>query len=615
MATEKFQNLIWQVLKDCPGTYNIHDDILVVGTNEEEHDHNLDTALRKLEESGLTLNYDKCIMGASSMTYMGDILSADGLQLSEKRIKAIIDAPAPRNQFEVRRFLGSVQFCAKFIPQFAIISAPLWYLTSKTASWNWGKKEIAAFDQIKTLLTSAPVMAYFTQGASTRLTTDASPVGIGAILEQQQSDSHFRPVYYASRKLSGVEQQYSQFEREALAVKWACQKFYMFLYGTQFELCTDHKPLISVLGPNSKPPSARIERWLLYLQQFNYTIRHIRGKNNSAEVLSCLPVGEVETADAKESKAHACSIASQAVPAALTPKEVELASEHDKTLMLVRKAITTEDWTYLTGTMYKALSDELWVLGQLVMCGERIVMPESLWKRTVRLAHEGHQGMVRTNARLREKVWWPHMDKQVEQFVKACYPCQLVGPRAKPEPVRSTKLPEGPWTDIAIDLVEIPGGNHLLVAVDNYTQWPEVILLKKTDARHVITAMEGIFRTHWLPVSVRSDNGPPFASKEFDAFLEYLGIEHKKGIPYWPQSNGEVERCNRTILKVIRIANLEGTDWKRALENFLFQYRTTPHATTGMSPAELLMGRKLRDKLPRLKIPNDRQQKQSGSSY
>ena len=344
----------------------------------------------------------------------------------------------------------------------------------------------------------------------------------------------------------------------------------MFLYGTQFELCTDHKPLISVLGPNSKPPSARIERWLLYLQQFNYTIRHIWDKNNSADVLSRLPVGEVETADAKESKAYACSIASQAVPAALTPKEVELASEHDKTLMLVRKAITTGDWTYLAGTMYKALSDELWVLGQLVMRGECIVMPESLWKRTVRLAHEGHQGIVRTKARLHEKVWWPHMDKQVEQFVKACYPCQLVGPRAKPEPVRSTKLPEGPWTDIAIDLVEIPGGNHLLVTVDNYTRWPEVILLKKTDARHVITAMEGIFRTHWLPVSVRSDNGPPFASKEFDAFLEYLGIERKKGIPYWPQSNGEVERSNRTILKVIRIANLEGTDWKRALENFLF---------------------------------------------
>lgn len=180
-----------------------------------------------------------------------------------------------------------------------------------------------------------------------------------------------------------------------------------------------------------------------------------------------------------------------------------------------------------------------------------------------------------------------------------------VGPRSKPEPVRLTTLPEGPWNDIAIDLVEIPG-NHLLVAIDNNSRWSEVVVLKKTDAQRVITAMEAMFRTDGLPVSVRSDNGSPFASKEFNAFLEYLGIEHKKGIPYWPQSNGEVERCNQTILKAIRIANLEGTKWKQAFKNFLFQYRTTPHTTTGMSPAKLLMSRTLRAKLPRLKMSSDR---------
>jgi transposase InsO family protein len=198
------------------------------------------------------------------------------------------------------------------------------------------------------------------------------------------------------------------------------------------------------------------------------------------------------------------------------------------------------------------------------------------------------------------------MDKQVEQLVKACYQCQLVGPRTKPEPIRSTKLPEGPWNDIAADLLEIPGGNHLLVVIDNFSRWPEVVLVKKTDAQHIITAMEGIFRTHGHPQSIRTDNGPPFASKEFESFLQHLGIEHKKGIPYWPQSNGEVERCSQTILKAIRIANLEGTSWKIALENFLFQYRTTPHSTTGLSPDKLLMGRTLRDKLPRLTIPEDR---------
>ena len=116
-----------------------------------------------------------------------------------------------------------------------------------------------------------------------------------------------------------------------------------------------------------------------------------------------------------------------------------------------------------------------------------------------------------------------------------------------------------------------------------------------------------MFRTHGLPDSVRSDNGPPFASKEFEGFVDYLGVEHKKGVPYWLQSNGEVERCNETLLKIIRIAKpRKRKDWKGALNNFLFQYRTTPHTVTGLSPAELLIGKKLRDKIPKLRVPSDR---------
>ena len=152
----------------------------------------------------------------------------------------------------------------------------------------------------------------------------------------------------------------------------------MFLYGTEFEIRTDHKPLLTVLGPNSKPPSVRIERWLLYLQQFSYVVTHIQGKDNSANTLSRLPAGPVQNNDARETKAYACSIASQAAPGALAPKQVEIASEKDTTLKLVRGAITSGDWSRLSGTMYKAVSDEVWVLGRLIMRGNRIVMPESL---------------------------------------------------------------------------------------------------------------------------------------------------------------------------------------------------------------------------------------------
>ena len=193
-----------------------------------------------------------------------------------------------------------------------------------------------------------------------------------------------------------------------------------------------------MLGAKSKPPSARIERWLLYLQQFQYKLTHIRGKDNAADVLSRLPVGATQDHDTQATEEFAYSIASQAVPAALVPKQVENASENDPTLRLVRQPVMTEDWSQLQGTSYKAIKEELWVIGQVVMRGSRIVIPDSLQKHTIMLAHKGHQGMVQTKARLREKVWWPQMDKQVEKAVRACYPYQLVGPRSKPEPVRST---------------------------------------------------------------------------------------------------------------------------------------------------------------------------------
>ena len=143
--------------------------------------------------------------------------------------------------------------------------------------------------------------------------------------------------------------------------------------------------------------------------------------------------------------------------------------------------------------VYKAIKEELWVQGQVVMRGSSIVIPESLQKHTIMLVHEGHQGMVRTKARLREKVWWPRMDKQLEQRIRACHPCQLVGPRSKPEPVRSTRLPDSPWQEISINLLETLGGSHLLVVVRYYSCWIEAVLLNKTDAQHVIKAMESIF--------------------------------------------------------------------------------------------------------------------------
>ena len=182
MATEKFQHIIWQILKDCPGAHNIHDDIRVIGASEEEHDERLNQVMKKLEESGLTLNYDKCQIGVSSMEYLGNLLTDKGLQVSDEKIEAIAQAPRPKNQSELRSFLGLAQYCSRFIQSFAIIASLLWNLTKAHAKWKWGTAEENAFQAVKKQLTQAPVMAFFKQGAETRVTTDASPVGYWSCL-------------------------------------------------------------------------------------------------------------------------------------------------------------------------------------------------------------------------------------------------------------------------------------------------------------------------------------------------------------------------------------------------------------------------------------------------
>ena len=136
MASEKFQHIIWQILKDCPGTHNIYDDIRVVGTSEKEHDERLNDVMTKLEESGLTLNYDKCQIGVRSMEYLGNVLTDKGLQVSDDKVKAIVQAPRPKDQSELRSFLGLVQYCSRFIPSFAIITSPLWDVTKAHEKWK-----------------------------------------------------------------------------------------------------------------------------------------------------------------------------------------------------------------------------------------------------------------------------------------------------------------------------------------------------------------------------------------------------------------------------------------------------------------------------------------------
>ena len=327
---------------------------------------------------------------------------------------------------------------------------------------------------------------------------------------------------------------------------------------------------------------------------------YVPGKQNIADPLSRLlgatAKREVHKHDSEE---YVRFVAVSATPKALTTREIEEASATDPELVEVRNAITSG--CFDNCKPYAPIVNELCVIGYLVLRGTRIVLPQRLQARALTLAHEGHLGIVGTKQHLRTKVWWPGMEKAAEKYCKACHGCQIVARADPPEPLRSTGLPDGPWQDVAIDLLgPLPTNHSILVVVDYYSRYYEYDIMTSTTAEKVIDSLESIFSRHGLPISCRSDQGPQFKSDLFKEYCETNGIVHVKTTPKWAQANGEVERQNSSLMKRIRIAQAEGLDWKRELRKYVTVYRSIEHATTGKSPAELLFNRKIRGKLPDL---------------
>ena len=600
-APEKYQKIVKDVLRDCKGVANIADDLIVHGCGIEEHDKNLLAVLNRLRERGLTLNASKCQFRLPKLTFFGHDLSRNGVAPSEEKVAAVQNAKPPQNVAEVRSFLGLVQYSAKFLPNFAQVAEPLRRLTRKDQPFVWEEDQQLAFQKLKDLLTRAETLAYFRNECETRIVADAGPTGIGAVLTQLQ-DGVWRVISYASRNLTDVERRYSQTEKEGLSLVWACERFNLYVYGRDFELETDHKPLEYIYKSTSKP-SARIERWVLRLQGYNFRVVYRPGKTNIADALSRL--NSINPKDRSGEKTDFVRvIAQESTPVALSAKEVERASEEDPELTSVRHCIQSGDWSQGKLPQYLCVKNELCVLGKLVMRGTRIVIPKSLRGEVLRLAHEGHQGIVKMKNRLRAKVWWPKMDNDTEQVCKSCHGCQVVGEFCPPEPMQRVEPPSGPWQDVAIDVLgPLPSGENLLVVVDYYSRFFEVVIMRSTTSQKIIEVLTPIFVRYGYPFSLKSDNAPQFVSEEFEDFLNKHDIEHRKSPPLWPQANGEVERQNRTLLKSLKVAEVDGKRWQDELNEFLLAYRTTPHSSTGATPAYLMFGRELKTKLPELR-PN-----------
>ena len=334
-APALFQKTIDTLLQGIPNTLCYLDDILITGKTDIEHLSNIEEVLKRLQENGLRVKPAKCKFMQSSVEYLGHCVNASGVHTSDGKVEAVLKAPVPQNLWQFRSFLGLLHYYGKFLPNLSSLLHPLNRLLKANAQWKWSAECQEAFEQAKGQLVSAPVLAHYDVERKIKLAADASAYGLGAVISHVYEDRMEQPIAYASRTLSNSEKDYAQIDKEALALVFAVQKFHTYLYGRKFVLVTDHKPLVTLLGPkNAIPPlaAARLQRLAIILAAYSYEIEYKSTQNHAnADSLSRLPL---KIADNSIDKINIFNIAQvEAMP--VTAQQVATATQRDPLLSQV----------------------------------------------------------------------------------------------------------------------------------------------------------------------------------------------------------------------------------------------------------------------------------------
>ena len=628
-ASDLFHDRIKSAIRGVDGAISIHDNILVWGKTPEEHEMNLKALLQRCKERGITIRMSKSNIGKTEVDWFGWTFSESGMSADQKKVRAIVEAGAPKSTEEVKSFLQACQFNARFMIEsenaYAELTEPLRRLTRKNARFVWSSECEQSYQNIIEAMTSDTALRPFDPSLKTKLITDAAPNGIAASVFQEENTGVWIPVDHASRSLTPCEQNYSQIEKESLGQAWGMNEHRHYLLGIEFDSYTDHQPLIPIYSGNRRG-NARIERHRLRVQGFQYNMKHLPGKSNPCDYPSRHPIPlEAFTEKQKDSMVidnddELCisRLITDDLPDAVTLKMVQVGTKEDATMQGLIKAL---EKGYLPNDNrlkeYKMVFNELTYADQVLLRGDRLVIPDaelfpgsgSLRQMVVDNAHEGHQGIVKCKKLLRAKVWFPGMDAMMEKKVNNCIACQATTYQPTRDPLKPTELPDGPWQHVDMDFWgPLPSGESILVVIDPYSRYPEVEFTRSTSATAVVPKLDKIFSTHGFPEKSKSDGGPPFNGGDthyFKQYMKWAGIDHRIVSPEDPEANGLAENFMKSIKKIWHCARIEGKTFKQELYTFLRQYRATPHSTTGRSPAEILFKRTIRTRLPGKFIPDE----------
>lgn len=562
------------------------DDVIIATPTFEKHVEVLEEVFSRLKTANLTINLNKCEFCRPSLKYLGFLIDRQGLRTDPEKIAAMINFQRPTTVTELKRFVGIVGWYRRFIPSYSSLTSPLTSLIKgkrKSQKISWDDKAEDAFRKIKEALVTAPILASPDFKKMFTIQCDASDVGVGCVLSQEDDDGREVVIAFASRTLSDAEKKYTVTEKECLAVLFGVHKFRCYIEGTRFKVITDHHSLLWL--SNLKDPCGRLARWAVKMQQYDMLLEHRKGSLNVVpDALSRAPLVDSALIN-------------------LDPEKCNADPWYERMVRIVQHAPDQfSNYSVRNGLLYKHVSRTVEQPPNLPEW--KLVVPKQARKFVLQECHNeptaAHLGNLKTLAKVQELYYWPKMRTFVRRYVKRCKTCAAQKARntARPGFMGQPKQCSFPWQMISVDTVgPLPnstlGNKYLLMVSDYFTKFVLIHPMRQASGKPIADFLENqVFLIYGAPQVMTCDNGTEFINKNVQQVCSKYGVKVWCNARYHAQVN-QVERVNRVVETAIR-SYVEGDDhrrWDAEIHKIGYAIRSAVHESTGYSSTFLNFGR------------------------
>jgi len=592
------------------------EDAILVAATRAELIQKTEAFIKTCNDHDITLNVRKIQWDVPEALFGGFVVDHEGYRIDPALIEALRQFPTPKSQTDVRSFMGLANQTCNFSRDIAKALEPLKDLLKKNVTFTWQPEHQAAFEIATEELASPRSLAYYDPSRRTRLIADASRLhGLGFVLKQEVEPDVWKTVQAGSRFITPTESRYAMIELELLGVAWAAKKTAMFIEGlpkSQLEIWTDHKPLVPILESYSlaEIPNKRLQRLRMKIDHLQYTIKWIKGKDNiEADALSRAPVRkahpdeEMDEVDDAQASAIISAITNQDTPDELM-EELRREANKDEEYIAIRRLLI-KGFPKEPDAILKPFCNYEDEISQdeegLIFYRDRLFVPKSLRKAYLDRLIGMHQGAGKLLQRARRTLWWPFMKNDINNAAKSCRSCAERTPSNPAEPLLHHEDASYAFQAVHADLAMF-NGQQFLIVVDQYSGFPLIYELgKHATTKQVTDKLAMMFSAFGIPERIFTDGGPQFLENgEFDTFCKNWFTKHIMSSPHHSQSNGIAESAVKQMKKIIAATFQPSTSTLNKSEALkaLLLFRNTPRDPTGLSPAQILFGRDLRDILP-----------------